>query len=317
MKRIAFIGLGNMGLPMSRNLVARGFEVIGYDISACALASAVENGVIAASSAAQAAKEADCIITMLPTGQHVRDSYLGENGLIAVSRPGSLLIDSSTISSTITVELAAAVRAAGRRMLDAPVSGGTPRAQAGTLTFMVGGSAEDLAEARPVLEAMGKKIFHVGGNGTGHTAKLCNNMLSGICMIGTVEALALGVANGIDPKILSDIMRNSSGNNYALECYHPFPGLMENVPSANGFAGGFRSDFQLKDMRLAKQLAIESGTLAALGGLACEMFAMHCRNGYGALDYSSIIKMVMDIPEIPDPKSPSSPLQTALERNVE
>ncbi len=182
-------------------------------------------------------------------------------------------------------------------MLDAPVSGGTPRAQAGTLTFMVGGEAEDLAAAHPLLEAMGQKIFHVGGNGAGHTAKLCSNMLSGICMVGTVEALALGVANGLDPSVLSDVMRNSSGANYALDRYHPYPGLMENVPSANAFEGGFRSDFQLKDMRLAKQLANDSRTMAALGDLACEMFAMHCRNGHAGLDYSSIIKMAMEVPE--------------------
>ncbi|MDF2621643.1 MAG: 3-hydroxyisobutyrate dehydrogenase [Xanthobacteraceae bacterium] len=296
MKRIAFIGLGNMGLPMSRNLLAAGFEVIGYDLSPRARTAAAESGVELASSAAEAAGQADCVITMLPTGQDVREAYLADGGLLAASRPGTLLIDSSTISSSVTVEVAAVLRAAGRRMLDAPVSGGTPRAQAGTLTFMVGGDAEDLAAARPLLEAMGQKIFHVGGNGAGHTAKLCNNMLSGICMVGTVEALALGVANGLDPAVLSDVMRNSSGANYALDRYHPYPGLMENVPSANGFEGGFRSDFQLKDMRLAKQLANDSRTMAALGDLACEMFAMHCRNGHAGLDYSSIIKMAMELP---------------------
>lgn len=296
MKRIAFIGLGNMGLPMSRNLLAAGFEVIGYDLSPRARAAAAESGVELASSAAEAAGQADCVITMLPTGRDVREAYLADGGLLAASRPGTLLIDSSTISSTVTVEVAAALRAAGRRMLDAPVSGGTPRAHAGTLTFMVGGDAEDLAAVRPLLEAMGQKIFHVGGNGAGHTAKLCNNMLSGICMVGTVEALALGVANGLDPAVLSDVMRNSSGANYALDRYHPYPGLMENVPSANGFEGGFRSDFQLKDMRLAKQLANDSRTMAALGDLACEMFAMHCRNGHAGLDYSSIIKMAMELP---------------------
>lgn len=299
MKRIAFIGLGNMGLPMTRNLLAGGFEVIGYDLSPRARAAATDSGVALAASAAEAAAQAECIITMLPTGQDVREAYLAEGGLLSASRPGALLIDSSTISSTVTVEVAAALQAAGRRMLDAPVSGGTPRAQAGTLTFMVGGDAADLAAARPLLEAMGQKIFHVGGNGAGHTAKLCNNMLSGICMVGTVEALALGVANGLDPAILSDVMRNSSGANYALDRYHPYPGLMENVPSANGFRGGFRSDFQLKDMRLAKQLANDSRTMAALGDLACEMFAMHCRNGHAGLDYSSIIKMAMEVPEPP------------------
>ena len=316
-KRIAFIGLGNMGLPMSRHLVAGGFEVIGFDLSKDACAAAAASGAAIAGSAAEAAGQADVVITMLPTGQDVRAAYLGEGGLIEASRPGALLMDSSTISSTVTVEVAAAARAAGRRMIDAPVSGGTPRAHSGTLTFMVGGEPEDLADARPLLEAMGAKIFHVGASGAGHTAKLCNNMLSGICMVGTVEALALGVANGLDPAILSDIMRNSSGTNYALERYHPYPGLMENVPSANGFAGGFRSDFQLKDMRLAKELANDSKTMAALGDLACEIFAMHCRNGFAALDYSSVIKMAMAVPDAPEtapaPKTAAAPAASPAE----
>lgn len=297
MKRIAFIGLGNMGQPMSRNLLGAGFEVIGFDLLTEACDAVAKMGAKIAGSAAEAAAQADCVITMLPTGQNVRDAYMSAGGLIESARPGTLLMDSSTISSTVTVEVATAAHKAGRRMIDAPVSGGTPRAHAGTLTFMVGGYEEDVKRARPLLEAMGQKIFHVGGHGAGHTAKLCNNMLSGICMVGTVEALALGVANGLDPAILSDIMRNSSGSNYALERYHPYPGLMENVPSAKGFAGGFRSDFQLKDMRLAKELANDSKTMAALGDLACEMFAMHCRNGNAGLDYSSIIKMAMTVPD--------------------
>ncbi|MEP7457315.1 3-hydroxyisobutyrate dehydrogenase [Phyllobacterium sp. SB3] len=295
MKTVAFIGLGNMGIPMTRNLVEAGFEVIGYDLSAAALETAVGHGVKRAVSAAEAAAAADVVISMLPTGEHVRNAYLGPSGLIETSRPGTLLMDSSTISSTVTVELAAAARAAGRRMIDAPVSGGTPRARSGTLTFMVGGDASDVDDAQPLLEAMGQRIFHVGVSGAGHTTKLCNNVLSGICMAGTAEALALGVANGLDPAILSEVMRNSSGSNYALERYHPFPGLMDGVPSANNFAGGFRSDFQLKDMRLAKELANSSRVFSAMGNLACELFALHCSNGHAAEDYSSIIKLAMDL----------------------
>ncbi|MBZ9738739.1 3-hydroxyisobutyrate dehydrogenase [Mesorhizobium sp. CO1-1-4] len=295
MKTVAFLGLGNMGQPMTRNLVQAGFQVIGFDPSSAALDTAERHGVQRAASAPEAASSADVVITMLPTGDNVRDAYLGASGVIAASRKGALLMDSSTISSTVTVEIAAAARAAGRRMIDAPVSGGTPRAHSGTLTFMVGGEVTDVEHARPLLEAMGQRIYHVGASGAGHTAKLCNNILSGICMAGTVEALALGVANGLDPAILSDVMRNSSGNNYALERYHPFPGLMENVPSANGFAGGFRSDFQLKDMRLAKELANSSKVLAAMGNLATELFAIHCQNGHAGEDYSSIIKLALDL----------------------
>ena len=162
----------------------------------------------------------------------------------------------------------------------------------GTLTFMVGGEAADLERARPLLEAMGKNIVHAGSNGAGQTAKICNNMLSGICMIGTTEALALGIANGLDPAVLSDIMRTSSGTNYALQRLNPFPGVMPEAPSSQHYVGGFRSDFQLKDMLLAVQLAGESKTLATLGTIACNLFAMHCDNGYSKLDYSSIMMMM-------------------------
>jgi len=295
--RVAFIGIGNMGRPKVRNLIHAGHTVFAYDLSVSALDEAVRLGAHAAVSPQGAATEADVVISMLPTGQNVRELYLGPDGLVAKTRAGTLLIDSSTISSTVSSEIAAEARAAGKSMIDAPVSGGTPGAEAGTLTFMVGGSAEDLERARPLLEAMGKRIFHVGGNGAGHTAKLCNNMLSGVCMAATAEALALGVANGLDPAVLSEVMRNSSGTNYALERYHPYPGIMPNVPSSHGYQGGFRSEFQLKDMRLAKQLSAEYKSLSPLGDLACDLFALHCQSGNGHLDYGSIIKMMMKVPE--------------------
>ncbi|MEJ8570426.1 3-hydroxyisobutyrate dehydrogenase [Microbaculum marinum] len=297
MTKIAFLGLGNMGQPMSRNLVEAGFDVTGFDLSGEALAAAAGNGVTPAASTEEAIAEAGIVITMLPTGDDVRNAFLGGSGIVEKSRPGALFIDSSTISSTVTVEVEAVARAAGRRMIDAPVSGGTPRAQSGELTFMVGGAEADLDEARPLLEAMGARIYHVGGPGAGHTAKLCNNILSGICMAGTVEALALGVANGLDPAILTEVMKNSSGSNYALERYHPFPGLMDGVPSARNFAGGFRSDFQVKDMRLARELANTSRTLAPMGNLATDLFVLHCQNGHAGEDYSSIIKLVIDLDE--------------------
>lgn len=306
MTKIAFLGLGNMGQPMSRNLIEKGFAVTGYDPYPAALAAAAAQGVAPAASRAAAIAEAEVVITMLPTGDDVRKTYLGPEGIIAGSKPGALLMDCSTISSTVTVEVAAAARAAGRRMIDAPVSGGTPRAHSGMLTFMVGGETADVAEARPLLEAMGAKIYHMGASGAGHTAKLCNNMLSGICMAGTVEALAMGIANGLDPAVLTDVMKNSSGNNYALEKYHPFPGLMEGVPSAHNFEGGFRSDFQLKDMRLAKELANSSKTIAALGNLACELFAIHCNNGHAAEDYSSILKLTVDLEDYFRDRAPAA-----------
>jgi 3-hydroxyisobutyrate dehydrogenase len=229
---------------------------------------------------------------MLPTGDHVRDVYLGKGGLLDRVAPGTLFMDSSTISISVTRELAAEVKSGGCKMIDAPVSGGTHGAEAGTLTFMVGGDAEDLERAKPLMQAMGRNIVHAGENGAGQTAKICNNMLSGICMVGCTEALALGVANGLDPKVLSEIMRTSSGTNFALQQLNPYPGVMESAPSSRGYSGGFRTDFQLKDMLLAVQLANETRTLATLGTIACNLFALHCDAGYERHDYSSIMLMM-------------------------
>ena len=292
---IAFLGLGNMGLPMVRNLVKAGFAVRTYDLSAEAIATAERDGARGAPSMQAAVADVDCVFTMLPTGVDVEGVYRGPAGLLATTRPGALLVDSSTISSAISRTLAAEALAAGRVMLDAPVSGGTPGAHAGTLTFMVGGDPAEVERIRPVLEAMGKRVVHVGPNGAGHTAKLCNNMLSGACMIATTEALALGEANGLDPQVLSEVLRTSSGGNYALEKYSPYPGIMPNVPSSNGYKGGFRSDFQLKDMRLAKQLAAQMRVRTTIGDIACDLFELHCRSGYAKADYSSIIAQLMTV----------------------
>jgi 3-hydroxyisobutyrate dehydrogenase len=290
--RVALIGIGNMGKPMGRNMLKAGHSVTGYDLVPEAVAYIVEHGGKAAKSAIEAAEGAEIVMTMLPTHDHVRDVYLGKGGLLDSLHSGVLFMDSSTISISVTRELAEEVKKRGSKMIDAPVSGGTVGAEAGTLTFMVGGDAEDLERARPILQAMGRNIVHAGTNGAGQTAKICNNMLSGICMVGTTEALALGVANGLDPKVLSDIMRTSSGTNFALQQLNPYPGTMDGVPSSRGYTGGFRTEFQLKDMLLAAQLANESKTLATLGTVACNMFALHCDNGYGKLDYSSIMVMM-------------------------
>jgi 3-hydroxyisobutyrate dehydrogenase len=287
--RVAFIGIGNMGKPMSRNLLTVGHAVTGFDLLPEAGAYLESHGGRFARSAAAAA---EVVISMLPTSEHVRDLYFGRGELMAHVAPGTLLIDSSTIAISVTRDLAREVRDHTCAMLDAPVSGGTIGAEAATLTFMIGGNAADIDRARPLFEAMGKNIVHAGPNGAGQTAKICNNMLSGICMIGTTEALALGVANGLDPKVLSEIMRTSSGTNFALQRLNPYPDVMEGVPSSQNYAGGFRTDFQLKDMLLAVQLADESKTLATLGAVACNLFAMHCDNGYAAADYSSIMIMM-------------------------
>ena len=294
--QIAFIGLGNMGGPMAINLVKAGHSVKAFDLSQDAVAKVVAEGGQAAASALDAVQGAEAIVTMLPASQHVEGLFLGQggqSGLLASIAKGALIIDSSTIAAATSQKVAQAAQAAGIDFIDAPVSGGTGGAIAGTLTFMVGGSAEQLERARPLLEKMGANIFHAGSVGAGQTAKICNNMLLGILMAGTSEAIALGVANGLDPKVLSEIMRRSSGGNWALEKYNPFPGVMETAPASKGYAGGFGTDLMLKDLGLAQENAAAVKASTPLGGLARNLYAMHSIAGNGALDFSSIIKTVL------------------------
>ena len=293
--RIAFIGLGNMGGPMAINLVKAGHEVQVFDLNAQALAQVTAHGATASASAPSAVQGAEVVISMLPASQHVAALYLGQNGqagLLPSIAQGALIIDSSTIAAATSQQVAKAAAAAGIGFLDAPVSGGTGGAIAGTLTFMVGGSDADLARATPVLEKMGKNIFHAGAVGAGQTAKICNNMLLGILMIGTSEAIALGVANGLDPKVLSEIMRRSSGGNWALEVYNPCPGVQENSAATRGYTGGFGTDLMLKDLGLAQESAMSVKAATPLGGMARAIYAAHSIAGHGPEDFSSVIKML-------------------------
>jgi len=290
--KVAFIGLGNMGAPMAVNLRKAGHDVTGFDLSTEACKRLAADGMTIADSAANAVKGAEVVVSMLPASQHVEALYLGEGGLLSKLAAGTLVIDSSTIAAATSKKLGEAATKLGIASIDAPVSGGVGGAQAGTLTFMVGGSAEDLARARPLLEKMGQNIFHAGGAGAGQTAKICNNMLLGILMIGTSEALALGVANGLDPKVLSEIMRRSSGGNWALEKYNPMPGVMDTAPSSKGYAGGFGTDLMLKDLGLSQENAAAVRASTPLGGLARNLYAAHSLAGHGALDFSSVLKLV-------------------------
>ena len=289
---IAFIGLGNMGGPMAVNLHKAGHAVRAFDLSAAACDRLRADGVPVAASAAEAAAGAGVVISMLPASAHVESLYLGDGGLLAQLAAGTLLIDCSTISAATARAVATAATARGIDCLDAPVSGGTGGAIAGTLTFMVGGPAAALERARPLLDKMGANIFHAGDAGAGQTAKICNNMLLGILMIGTSEAIALGVANGLDPKVLSEIMRRSSGGNWALEKYNPLPGVMEAAPASKGYAGGFGTDLMLKDLGLAQENAAAVRASTPLGGLARSLYAAHSLAGHGGLDFSSVIRMV-------------------------
>ena len=292
MTRVAFIGLGNMGAPMAQNLVKAGFSLIVFDLVKDAVDQLVKSGATAAASASDAVDGADVVITMLPASKHVEGIYLGPGGLLTKIASKALVIDCSTIAADSARKVAGAAADRGLAMIDAPVSGGTGGAIAGTLTFIVGGESADLERARPLLEKMGKNIFHAGAAGAGQVAKIANNMLLGIAMAGTAEALALGVANGLDPKVLSEIISKSSGRTWAIELYNPWPGVMENVPSSKGYAGGFGVDLMLKDLGLAAEAAVSTQSVIALGELARNLFAMHSAQGSGKLDFSSIVNLV-------------------------
>lgn len=294
MQHVCFIGLGNMGGPMARNLLAAGFTLHVYDISKDALEALASAGANAAHSIADAVKKADIVITMLPASAHVEKSYLGAQGIIAHAKTGALLIDCSTIDAQTARAVAAAAKSKGFDMLDAPVSGGTGGAQAGTLTFIVGGSAEALERARPVLEKMGKNILHAGDSGAGQVAKICNNMLLGVLMAGTAEALNMGVKNGLDAKTLSAIIAKSSGRNWALEVYNPMPGVMDGVPSARGYTGGFSTALMLKDLTLASTCAAGAQASTPLGTLARSLYERHAQAGNAALDFSSILQAIAE-----------------------
>jgi 3-hydroxyisobutyrate dehydrogenase len=293
--KIAFIGLGNMGGPMALNLHKAGHDVGAFDLSKPACDKLAADGVRIAADAGACVQGAEVVISMLPASQHVETLYLGsdrQTGLLPLLAEGTLVIDCSTIAAATSRKVADAAKARGMDFIDAPVSGGTGGAIAGTLTFMVGGDTPALERARPVLEKMGANIFHAGAVGAGQTAKICNNMLLGILMAGTSEAIALGVANGLDPKVLSEIMRRSSGGNWALEKYNPMPGVMETAPASKGYAGGFGTDLMLKDLGLAQENAAAVKASTPLGGLARSLYAAHSLAGHGALDFSSIIKLV-------------------------
>ncbi|MBB3059844.1 3-hydroxyisobutyrate dehydrogenase [Microbulbifer rhizosphaerae] len=289
MEKVTFIGLGNMGGPMAANLVKAGFRVTAFDLSESALAHAVENGCERGENAQQAAQGADVVISMLPSGDGVKGLYLGARGLLQALDPRTLVIDSSTISVNDARQLIAAAASRDIRAIDAPVSGGTAAAAAGTLSFMCGGDAEAVAAARPLLEAMGARLFHAGAAGAGQIAKICNNMLLAIHMIGTAEALQMGVDNGLDPSVLSEIIRASSGGNWSLEKYNPYPGVMDGVPASSGYAGGFSVALMLKDLGLAMDTAAGSASSTPLGALAKNLYQLHGSSEENRrLDFSSI-----------------------------
>jgi 3-hydroxyisobutyrate dehydrogenase len=289
--KIAFIGLGHMGAPMARNLLKAGHSLVVFDVVQKNVESLTGAGATAAASAKDAAAKGELVITMLPSSPHVKSVYLGSDGVLAGVSKGTVLIDSSTIDPHTAREVAKAALEHGNPMADAPVSGGTGGAEGGTLTFMVGSSAEVFERISPILKHMGKNIVHCGAAGTGQVAKICNNMLLGISMIGVAEAMNLGTTLGIDPKVLASIINTSSGRCWSSDTYNPFPGVMDNVPAARGYTGGFGADLMLKDLGLATDAAKMSKQPVMMGALAQQLYQTLSAQGAGGQDFSAVINL--------------------------
>ncbi|MBU72793.1 3-hydroxyisobutyrate dehydrogenase [Spongiibacter sp.] len=292
MSNIAFIGLGNMGGPMAANLMTAGHSLTVFDLSEVAMRALAEKGARCASSALEAIEGAEVILSMLPAGKHVAGLYLGESGLIARAAKGTLILDCSTIDAETARQVGAAAEAAGLDMLDAPVSGGVKAAQAGTLAFMCGGSEAGFMRAEKILSGMGKKIFHAGDHGAGQIAKMCNNMLLAVHMIGTAEALQLGMNNGLDAGVLSEIMKNSSGDNWSLQNYNPVPGVMPGTPASNDYQPGFMAQLMLKDLGLAMENSLKTQSAVPMGAMARSLYASFAGKGNSQRDFSAIIEMM-------------------------
>ena len=290
--RVGFIGLGNMGGPMALNLVKAGHSVTGFDPVEAARAAAVEAGVVMVDSPAEAAADAEVVITMLPSGRHVLDVYQG--GVLAAAPAGTLFVDCSTIAVSDAREAAALVVAAGHRALDAPVSGGVVGAAAGTLTLMVGASAEDLAAVREVLEPVAGRIVHCGEPGAGQAAKICNNLILGISMIGVSEAFVLGEKLGLTHQALYDVVSTASGQCWSVTTNCPVPGPVPTSPANRDYQPGFAAPLMAKDLGLALQAASETGAAAPVGALAASLYKSFAAGNGSGVDFSAIINEIRD-----------------------
>lgn len=292
---IGFIGLGNMGSPMAMNLLKAGHQLTVFDIIQASVKKIAEqfphNVGVSSSTKEIALAELDLLITMLPASAHVRSVYFGPEGIFANCTSKTALIDCSTIDPQTSRDLAKVAQHHQMVILDAPVSGGTGGALAGTLTFMVGGDEQQYLRFKDILSCMGKNIVYCGVSGNGQVAKVVNNMLLGISMIGTAEAMSLGVSLGMDPKTLAGIINTSSGRCWSSDTYNPFPGVLENVPSSRGYTGGFGADLMLKDLGLATEAAKSAKQPVPLGGLAQQMYQTLSLQGKGHLDFSAIIQL--------------------------
>ena len=310
--KIAFIGLGHMGGGMAPNLAKAGHEVRAFDLSEEALAHAVQRGCKRAISAAEACKDADAVVTMLPAGKHVAQVY--RESVFGAAPKKAILMDCSTIDVATAKAVEAEAQEQGYTMVDAPVSGGIAAAEGGTLTFMVGGSAEGFEEARPYLEKMGKAVIHAGGPGAGQAAKICNNMLLGATMAATCEAFVLAEKLGLDPQTFFDISSKASGQSWSMTSYCPVPGVGPETPADREYEGGFAAALMLKDLKLAMAAAQQAGAYTPMGGEAEELYQRFVDRGGGSRDFSALIKMIDDSWKKPvGNEETSSPPVTALD----
>ena len=291
MARIGFIGLGNMGGPMARNLAKAGHQVACFDLSPAAIQAAAAGGCSPAASAAEAASGAEIVLTMLPAGQHVRDAVLGADGIALASPPGAILVDCSTID---VATARAVAEGCGRAFLDAPVSGGVMGAEAATLTFMVGGEVSAFARVEPVLRQMGRAVIHCGGAGAGQAAKACNNMMLAATMIVTAEAFILAESLGLSHQALFDVASRSSGQSWSLTTYCPVPGPVPGSPANRDYAPGFAASLMLKDLGLAVGAAEAGGFATPVGAKALDLYRRFVEEGVGGTDFSGIIRMLRE-----------------------
>jgi len=292
MAKIGFIGLGNMGGPMVQNLIKAGHDLVVFDLSADAIEKATDAGATSATNAADVARGAEIVVTMLPAGTHVSSVYLGDQGLLAVAAKGTVFIDSSTIDVETARAVVSEAEQAGMKMVDAPVSGGVGGAEAGTLTFMVGGEKVAFEAAKPYLDIMGKNVFHAGGAGNGQVAKVCNNMLLGISMIGVAEAFVLAEKLGLDGQTLFDISSTASGQCWSMTSYCPVPGPVPSSPANRDYEPGFTAGMMLKDLRLAQTAAQGVKAATPLGAQAAALYSLMEAGGHDQVDFSGIIKLL-------------------------
>ena len=288
MTRIGFIGVGTMGLPMAVNLVKKGFTVTAFDVNPAAVKAAAGAGMAAAASAAEAVAGADLVITMLPSSPHVESAFTGDGGVLMAARKGTLCVDMSTIDPAVTRRLAAAAAERGLRFVDAPVSGGVPRATDGTLAIMVGGAPGDFEAARPALAAMGANVIHVGPVGSGEVVKLCNNLIAGVAAVAVSEAFRIAEGFGVDPKVVTEVISKSSGNTWVMEYMHPVPGLVARSASTNEYRPGFMTDLMCKDVGLAVDAARGLRIPLFVAPAAQQVYRLASSHGLGRRDFTSI-----------------------------